>query len=796
MTKRKAAAKKATKKSAAKTTARATRKKATSAAASKKQRPGTGTKTKATKPAAPQKPAAAAPQKPATKAALDPKAKIKSALNKAKRQRSQLNKLIKDSEEALGISVGRDEKEAERKLEFSRKRHRIRSEIAPIPKISDEELLRATKQSLLTFHTEVFPNSTGLKPFGQVQIDSVGLGQETLIYGGKTAVAEPRGYGKTTRAVNAALWAIGHGYRSFVVIIGNTLSAASGIMESLKTEILENDVLAGLFPEMCHCFRELDGIPGRAPFQRLNGELTKIKLTADKIVFPTIPGWKMSGAVIMVRPINSVRGLFHKLQDGTVIRPDFVLLDDVQDDQTARSPTACDKILSTIMKSVLKTSGMSKTLSCVANGTVIEPDDSFDQLLEHQAWQAVRYKMLVTPAINEELWLGEYQRRRTNFIKGDPKSQQRAWKDALEFYKQNRAKMDEGASCSWEWAYCWDDEDPTEISAIQHAYNELIDNGRESFQSECQNDPIRKMQSNVVLMRRDDICKKQLSIPKLVCPDNATKVCFGVDCQHEALYCVGGAFGDDFSGSIIDYLVWPPQQSNSFEYEKLSPKLSDYYPDLQSIQERLYAGLCEMLALVLEREYVRADGAELAVNKFIVDRGDETDTIDLFCLQNGEATGAKGIYVGPESPPLHERKAKTGERNGDNFQLKISPKNKRVLYYLVDKNHWFTELHQMLAIGIGGAGSLSLFSTDMWEMHRPLANAFLSHFPTDVEGPFRKQQIWKQLPGREDHLYDAAINMLIGASDEGCVRPAKRLPKKKSRFRRMNMAERQGRMSA
>jgi hypothetical protein len=46
--------------------------------------------------------------------------------------------------------------------------------------------------------------------------------------------------------------------------------------------------------------------------------------------------------------------------------------------------------------------------------------------------------------------------------------------------------MDAGCLVSWE--HCFDRD--TELSAIQHAYNALIDDGEEVFASECQNEPL------------------------------------------------------------------------------------------------------------------------------------------------------------------------------------------------------------------------------------------------------------------------------------------------------------------
>src|SRR6185503_5811075 len=64
------------------------------------------------------------------------------------------------------------------------------------------------KDDLEAFDTLIFPNSTGLKPLGSVQKDSIAQDQAVIEDGGRVCKAEPRGFGKTTRCCNAAMWGI------------------------------------------------------------------------------------------------------------------------------------------------------------------------------------------------------------------------------------------------------------------------------------------------------------------------------------------------------------------------------------------------------------------------------------------------------------------------------------------------------------------------------------------------------------------------------------------------------------
>ena len=707
----------------------------------------------------------------------------------AKERKRKLNQIIKEGM----ASLGGDAKELERirKAEVSRNRYRNNSDIAGlIPEISNPELRESTADNLLKWHTDVFPNSTGLRPFGDVQVNSVELMQSGLIHGGKTAVAEPRGYGKTTRVCNSALWAVVTGRRRFVVIIGSSLDKAKEIMEDIQTE-LENEILQAMYPEVFVPFALLDGNAQRGPHQRYEGALTGLKLTKDKIVFPRIPGSKAAGAVVMVRPMTNVRGIHHRLKDGTVLRPDFVILDDIQDDKTANSPTSIEKTLETIKKSVLKLGGHSKTLACVMNCTVIQPDDASDQTLEDPAWQAIRYMMLPSRSNNEAMWLGEYAELRQSFSKGDPESQHRARKRSMEFYIANREAMDDGAEASWEWAYAWDDEDPTEISAVQHAYNFLIDDGESAFMSECQNQPLRSTVSSFELMTVDEIAAKQSHTKRLEVPSGRDRIVAAFDVQPKSLVWAVGAFDEKMTGTVIDYGLWPERRSIGVKYRRGGKgSLQDKYRQYESLEEQIYAGLHECFEFLSEREYVREDGAVLPLSKVFCDRGFETDTIDLFCLNNAIVHGCKGAPLGPGDLPLPERKPKDGEKNGDNWQYKQSPKNKKVMYYFIDGNHWKTQVHRAFQVGTGGDGSLDFFKGKTSE-HKIVGQHCHAEYPETVDGVYREFEVWHEKTGRPvNDMFDVLTYLLVCASSSGASRPVKTLPKHRPKIRRRSMQDR------
>ena len=371
------------------------------------------------------------------------------------------------------------------------------------------ELREMCEHDLLAFNVECFPNSSGLKPCGPMQIDSIAHDQQVIENGGRVCKALFRGGCKTTMTCNAALWATLYGKRRMAPVFSQNLTKSKAqIIARWRAELLTNEALYCMFPYLVWPFRALENKYQRCASQTFNGELTHIEWKAEKIVFPTIEGELGSGAVLLAMPLSSCRGATHTTPDGEILRPDFAILDDVQKDEDAANPRSVDKLEELIDHGVLMLGGHSKRMSVVMNCTVREENDLGERYLAKRGWRRVRYKMLESLADNEdEHWFGPYADLLTTF---DPESEQdenRARLDALAYYQEHREAMDVGAVASWEWAYEWDDEPQTEISAIQHAYNIRIVLGESVFACECQNEPLKEAES-VRILPIDDICEK------------------------------------------------------------------------------------------------------------------------------------------------------------------------------------------------------------------------------------------------------------------------------------------------
>ncbi len=74
--------------------------------------------------------------------------------------------------------------------------------------------------------------------------------ETAVIDGGLFAMAMPRGSGKTTLCETACLWALLYGHREFVALIGSDEEHAADMLDSIKSELENNDLLEEDFSEV------------------------------------------------------------------------------------------------------------------------------------------------------------------------------------------------------------------------------------------------------------------------------------------------------------------------------------------------------------------------------------------------------------------------------------------------------------------------------------------------------------------------------------------------------------------
>jgi len=264
---------------------------------------------------------------------------------------------------------------------------------------------------------------------------------------------------------------------------------------------------------------------------------------------------------------------------------------------------------------------------------------SISSLIEaNAAWQGERIKMVRSWAVGHEtLWLKDYADLRSTYDKDDPQSQRLAHERATAFYREHRTAMDAGCVVSWD--FCCDDE--IELSAIQHAYNALIDDGPEVFASEYQNEPLPQATVSTQLSA-EEIVRKVNGHKRRLIPQDAQRLTAFVDVQKDALFYAVTAWSDAFTGFVVDYGVYPDQKRERFTLRDIRKTLAKEHPGA-GLEASLYAGLTSLAENLLGQQWTRDDGSKLSIERLLIDAnwGDSTDVVYKFCRQSGH----RGVLV-------------------------------------------------------------------------------------------------------------------------------------------------------
>lgn len=595
--------------------------------------------------------------------------------------------------------------------------------------------------------------------------------QECIINGGLMAMAMPRGGGKTTITERSAIWALLYKYRRFVSLIGATEDRGAAMLKHIKSELEQNPLLFEDFPWVCYPIRRLENNGRLRGGQIIEGVQTRMEWSAKVLTFATVPdafsdgtqavfGPNVSGSTISVAGITgALRGQSHTLVSGEIIRPDFAVADDPQTSESAHSPAQCAARLSIINGDMLGMAGPGQKIAAFIPCTVIRPGDTADALLNKKQsprWQGERCRLMHSMPTNEKLWEEYANIRRANQEKESGVDEENR------FYAKHRAAMDEGALAAWPQRFNAD-----ELSAIQHAMNLKIDN-EAVFQAEYQNEPLQATGDEIALMTAAEIAAKVSGVPREVVPPAVEQITAFIDVHDDLLYWAVAGWAGNFTGWVLDYGAWPEQDVRQFAKRQATKTLATVSPKAGR-EGAIRAGLDKLSAHLLNRDWVREDGAAMRIGRCMVDTGYLPAVVDQFIRHNPNAAvlmPSRGLGITAGKKPLEEYKHKPGDRRGLNWYI-AKPEGGALRTCRYDANFYKTFVHARLAVVLGDHGCLSLYGRSASE-HRSLAEHLVAERPTRTFGNGRWVDEWKMLPGVSDnHWLDCIVGCAVGASELG-----------------------------
>jgi len=632
-------------------------------------------------------------------------------------------------------------------------------DIGEMPAVVNPTRKAATLKSFRLFCESYFPEAFYLE-WSKDHLRVIDKIEAAVTSGGLFAFAMPRGSGKTTLTMVAAIWAIFTGIRSYVCMVGSAVVQSMALFHSVQASLLGNQLLLDDFPEIVFPIRKLENNSQKQRGQRYKGKLTYQQWGSNKIVFPTLDGSASSGHVITVTSLDSnIRGQNHTTIDGKVLRPDLVLVDDPQTRESAMSPAMTSKRLEVLNGDVLGLAGPGKKISGLLTCTKIYDNDLADQILNRKKnpyWQGECTKMLYKFPTNIKLWDEYSQIRAESFQSGGNASEGTAW------YAEHREAMDEGAEVAWPQR-----KQDDELSALQHAMNLYYRNAA-AFMAEYQNEPTTGDKDDI-LLTVDDVMAKVNDRKRGEIPLKCQYLTMFCDVHDTLIYYCVCAWEDDFTGYIVDYGTYPEQKRLIFTMKTATRKLSGEIVGA-GIDAAIQSGLNNLITDYLARNWHRTGGATMRIDRGFIDGGYKPGIVENVRRKVGNIImSSRGVGLKAASRPMSSYIKKPGERYGFHWYIPNVNKTNEFPYVAIDVNFWKTFVQERLKMAPGDKGSMTIFG-NMGSMHSQFAEHIAnSEFWVRTQGHGRTVHEWTAKVGRPDnHWFDCLVGCACAAAMCGC----------------------------
>lgn len=255
--------------------------------------------------------------------------------------------------------------------------------------------------------------------------------------GVRRVVAAPRGHAKSTNLTfKGTMHAVLYGYKHYPIILSDSSDQAEGFLDNLRVEFEENEAII-------------------EDFGLLVGKVwrSNVLMTRSNIKIEAIGSGK------------KIRGRKHRNW-----RPDLIILDDVENDESVRTPEQRAKLKSWFNKAVSK-AGDDYT-DIIYIGTMLHYDSLLANTLRNPAYRAVLYKAVSSFSTADKLW----KTWEDIFCDLDNPNRER---DARAYFAANEAEMLAGTKVLW----------PEKLSYYDLMVMRIAE-GDAAFNSEMQNEPI------------------------------------------------------------------------------------------------------------------------------------------------------------------------------------------------------------------------------------------------------------------------------------------------------------------
>lgn len=564
-------------------------------------------------------------------------------------------------------------------------------------------------------------------------------------HGGRQAIAAPRGCGKSEVVKGLLVYLVLAGLVRFPLAVAATSALARRLFRDFRSKFATCQLLYEDFPEICHPVRALEGAPQRAARQHVDGRLTQIVWTSsDYIRFPDVAGSKYSGVKMAYFGLDSAfRGVNI---DGD--RPDFVLIDDPETEESAKSELQIADREDVIDKDISGLAGQMSSIAIVTLTTVQNARCLSFRLTDRAikpSHNGVRFGLICTWPDRLDMWEEYVSLRRANQQAGDEHG-----RGAVEFYLLNRAVMDAGATLlSDHYVETIVDGQHMVHSALQQAFNIIAETSMDAFKSEYQNDPDPDEAPDTVGLTAGKVASRISGLQQGELHADTQYVTVGLDVGKYYSHWVKIAWHGNAIGHVIDYGVMET-------------------PGMMAADNRQAVVNALVPAFLQWKDDVCAP---MRPDFCLIDSGDYTDAVYAFVRQAGGTpfAASKGWPSGRLSIPKERTKDKVPFIECVASHLPAE----RLWLYNMNSEYWKQWVHERFAAPTFddqqclNSGTLSLFAVPHdRRKHLSFSQHIVAEERRDVFMPGKGVQRKWVVVNRNNHYLDATALACCAA---GCL---------------------------
>lgn len=651
------------------------------------------------------------------------------------------------------------------KADYERRLSQARRNLPPLPPCENPELVEKCRYNLELFCRTFLKRWCPAK-FSKAHKEILAGIQRAVLKGGKQAYAAPRGYGKSVMGRAGLVWACLYGHSRFSLLIAakDDLAAESlwQILVLFSTTYPEDghgtDLLHRCFP-ILYCWVALDLQMRKAQGQLYNNVSTRIKYNTDCLQMPQIPGYDGSGCIIRTASIGSkFRGLSFTADDGSILRPQLVLLDDLQSDQSAASAAQVEKQFIQIDRAVAGLKAAGKKMGQVFIGTVIAKNDLcsvFCNREAHPEWNGLLYAALPSLPKNIELWTQDYYIAwKTSLEKHDD------FKTAKRFYREHRKELEEGADVLWKEVYNRDDA-CTALEELMRIYLESAPRFFSEYQNSPTTDTYDGGNNRIDLILPDALNR----LPCGVVPAWCNALTCGVDIgKYAATYCVVGYDRRTTTSAIVDYGTWPEQPWHDYSYSNLAKTWNIKGADANTL---IYNGLKSLLAKLVA-PYTTEDGRRVQIQQIFIDRGYCEAGVQAAIRAAGRPyiLAIKGYQAAARFRQLDEWRDTLTQVHVGNGGLVLDTGDPKMPYVLADVNLYKSAIAERMSLSPAVPKHVEIYGTDP-ARHKMFRRHLNTEYAVEETSRGRTVSYWTLGRDRDNHLLDALTYAFCAASFAG-----------------------------